>query len=164
MKIQKVFTSCLSTLLFCFVVTAQAAPPNDKQANVQIDNAINTHYASADINTAEKKLLDLIKACGTTCSRTVVGRAWMYVGIVRGSGRDDVAGAQEAFRQAKAADPAVKLDDLFATDLVKRVFEQTTPSADGTMPLMEDIRERAAQPEVVSSIRCSLQATEVETQ
>jgi hypothetical protein len=97
----------------------------------------------------------------------VIARAWMYVGIVRGSGRDDAAAAQEAFRAAKAADPAVKLDDLFATDLVKRIFDQTpaTPAtgADG-MPLLGDIRDRAGQPDPVTSMVCSLEAMEVETQ
>lgn len=164
MKFPKVFATCSSLLLIvCSVLSAGAAPPNDQQANQQIDNAINTHYASADIDAAEKKLLDLIKACGTSCSPAVIGRAWMYVGIVRGSGRDDVTGAQDAFRAAKAADPNVKLDDLFATDLVKRVFEQTTASGE-PMPLMDDMRQRAAQPETTSNIRCSLQANEVETQ
>ncbi len=162
MKLKKVLTTgLLSLLLLCWALPSSAAL-TDTQANQQIDNAINTHYASADIDAAEKKLLEVIKACGTTCSAKVMARAWMYVGIVRGSGRDDVTGAQEAFRAAKAADGAVKLDELFATDLVKRIFAQTTAS--GAMPLMDDIRDRASQPEAVSGITCSLEATEVETQ
>jgi hypothetical protein len=162
MKLHQVVPALLLSLaLHCLALTASAALTNE-QANKQIDDAINTHYASADINLAEKKLLEVVKACASTCSRGVVARAWMYVGIVRGSGRDDAAAAQEAFRAAKAADPAVKLDDLFATDLVKRIFAQTP--AGGDMPLMGDIRDRAAQPVEVTAIRCSLEATEVETQ
>lgn len=164
MNVQKVFTACLSTLLSISLVLSAHAAPTDAEANEQIDNAINRHYAAADIGTAEQKLLDLIKSCTGQCSQGVLGRAWMYVGIVRGSGRDDVAGAQEAFRAAKAADPAVKLDAMLATDLVKRLFAQTTASPGDAMPLMDDIRERAAQPEVTSNIRCSLDAVEVETQ
>jgi hypothetical protein len=166
MKLHQVVTaSILILLLHCLAADASAALNND-QANQQIDNAINTNYASADIDLAEKKLLGVIKACAKVCSPTVLGRAWMYVGIVRGSGRDDLPGAQEAFRAAKAADPAVKLDELFATDLVKKAFEQiAAPAATGgDMPLMGDIRNRAGQAEAVTSIRCSLEATEVETQ
>jgi hypothetical protein len=162
MKLKKVLTTALlSLLLLCWAPPSRAAL-TDSQATQQINGAINTHYASADIDAAEKKLLEVIKACGTSCSPTVMALAWMYVGIVRGSGRDDVNGAQEAFRAAKAADGAVKLDELFATDLVKRLFAQTTTS--GAMPMMEDIRDRASQPEVVSGISCTLEATEVETQ
>ncbi len=156
-------------LVLSFVsLDARAAAMNDAKANKQIDDAINNHYASADIDKAEKKLMEVIKACGSKCSPTVTARAWMYVGIVRGSGRDDAAAAAEAFKTAKAADPNVKLDDLFATDLVKRVFEQaagpTPATAAAPMPLMEDIKSRGALPEEVTSITCSLQVTEIETQ
>jgi hypothetical protein len=160
--------------LFLFLVLsflsldARAAAMNDAKANKQIDDAINNHYASADIDKAEKKLLDVIKACTSKCSATVTARAWMYVGIVRGSGRDDAAAATEAFKAAKAADPNVKLDELFATDLVKRVFEQaagpTPAAAAAPMPLMDDIKSRGTLPEEVTSIACSLHVTEIETQ
>jgi len=163
MKLKKVLTTGLLSLMLLLRAVPSSAALTDSQATQQINNAINTHYASADIDAAEKKLLEVIKGCGTSCSASVIATAWMYVGIVRGSGRDDVTGAQEAFRAAKTADSAVKLDELFATDLVKRIFAQTTASA-GAMPLMEDIRDRAAQPEVVSGITCSLEAAEVETQ
>src|SRR5690242_4185049 len=95
--------------LFAFLVLsfvcldARAAAMNDTKANKQIDDAINHHYASADIDKAEKKLLEVIKACASKCSASVTARAWMYVGIVRGSGRDDAAAAAEAFKTAKAA-------------------------------------------------------------
>jgi len=165
---QAVAAALLTFLINTLSQSASAAAPTNEQANQQIDNAINTHYASADIDLAEKKLLEIIKACGTSCSPAVRGRAWMYVGIVRGSGRDDVAGAQEAFKAAKAADPNVKLDDLFATDLVKKVFAQTPGPAGAAgaaaMPLMGDMQNRVGQAPEVTSIQCSLQVTEVETQ
>lgn len=166
MKLEQVVTATfLSLALFCMATRASAAPTNE-QANAQIDNAINSHYASADIARAEKKLLELIKSCTGSCAPAVIARAWMYVGIVRGSGRDDLVGAREAFAAAKAADPAVKLDDLFATDLVKRAFAETpapTTGADG-MPLLGDIRDRAGQEPDASSTVCSLDVSEVETQ
>jgi hypothetical protein len=162
MKIPKVVTALLLLLAIHLSPLDAAAALTDQQANQQIDNAINTHYASADIDLAEKKLLDVIKACASACSPNVVARAWMYVGIVRGSGRDDVVGAGQAFSAAKAADPAVQLDELFATDLVKRVFAETPgPAGAG---LMGDMKNRAATPEAVSAVSCSLTASEVETQ
>ncbi|HTV20676.1 MAG TPA: hypothetical protein VMG12_18460, partial [Polyangiaceae bacterium] len=125
MKLPQLVSAFVLLLLLQLVALNASAALTDQKANQQIDNAINTHYASADIDLAEKKLLEVVKACLGSCSPTVLARAWMYVGIVRGSGRDDVKGAGEAFRAAKAADPKVQLDELFATDLVKRVFAQT---------------------------------------
>ena len=165
MKLPQVVTAALLLLVLYFSAPDARAALTDQQANQQIDNAINTHYASADIDLAEKKLLDVIKACTGSCSPTVVARAWMYVGIVRGSGRDDVTGAGAAFQSAKAADPRVQLDDLFATELVKRVFAQTpAPAAAGDPALMGDIRERVGAQESVSAIICSLDVIEVETE
>jgi hypothetical protein len=165
MKLHQVVSAFLLVALHLLAFDAGAAL-TDQQANQQIDNAINTHYASADIDLAEKKLLDVIKACTNSCSPAIVARAWMYVGIVRGSGRDDVTGATQAFQSAKAADPAVQLDELFATDMVKKVFGQTpAPAASGdNKPLMGDIRDRAGTQPAVSAIVCSLDVTEVETQ
>lgn len=151
------------TVVSSLVTPAGAAPLTNEQANQQIDNAINTHYASADIDVAERKLLEIIKNCASSCSPAVLARGWMYVGIVRGGGRDDVKGAQEAFRTAKGLDPNVKLDEPFATDLVKRTFEQTAAGG-GDMPLMGDIRTRVERPVGASSITCSLQVAEVETE
>ncbi|MEO8179725.1 MAG: hypothetical protein ABI895_12900 [Deltaproteobacteria bacterium] len=169
MKLHQAVSASLFPLLltlFSLLCLDARAAAGDVKASQQIDDAVNNHYASADIDVAEKKLLSVIKACTTNCSPSVLARAWMYVGIVRGSGRDDAAGAAEAFKAAKTADPAVKLDDLFATDLVKRVFSQIAAPAGsaGPMPLMEDIKNRAALPEEVTAITCSLQVTEIETQ
>jgi hypothetical protein len=166
MKLPQVVSAFRLLLAFHFLALDAGAALTDQQATQQIDNAINTHYASADIDLAEKKLLEVIKACTGACSPGVVARAWMYVGIVRGSGRDDVTGATQAFQSAKAADPSVQLDELFATDLVKKVFAQTpAPAAGGdNMPLMGDIRDRAGTQPAVSAIICSLEVNEVETQ
>ncbi|HVZ32393.1 MAG TPA: EB domain-containing protein [Polyangiaceae bacterium] len=181
MKLHQAVAAAFLVLFVPFFAALLVAAPasaasGDAKATRQIDDAINTNYASADIDLAEKKLLDVIKNCATACSPSVVARAWMYVGIVRGSGRDDSAGAQAAFASAKAADPNVKLDDLFATDLVKKVFALTTPGGAGAaaaggptaagapMPLMDDIKNRAQQPPEVTAITCSLKPGEVETQ
>lgn len=154
----------LSLIALTCLASPARAELTDAQANRQIDGAINTQYASADIDLAEKSLLGIVERCKGSCSQAVIARAWMYVGIVRGSGRDDVAGATQAFTRAKTADPNVKLDELFATDVVKKVFEQVQVPEGETMPLMEDIRDRAGDEVEVSSIECSLNVTEVETQ
>jgi hypothetical protein len=155
-----------AALLFVTFLSALnlSAAPTDAEANKQIDSAINTHYAGADIAKAEKTLLDLIAACQNQCAPTTLARAWMYVGIVRGSGKDDIAGAQKAFSAAKRLDPNVKLDDLFATELVKRVFQQTTAAATGEMPLIGEIQARAGEEPPVSNISCTPTVSEVETQ
>lgn len=160
------FTSAViaSALLLAvpgFAPSAQAAPTND-EALSQIDAAINTHYASAALDKAEQALMGIIESCGQICAVTVTSRAWMYIGIVRGSGRDDLSGAASAFGKAKSLDPSIALDELFATDLVKGVFEQTR--AEEQLPLMNDMRNRAEQSEAVSEILCSLTVSEVETE
>jgi hypothetical protein len=58
----------------------------------------------------------------------------------------------------------VKLDDLFATELVKRVFQQTTPAGAGEMPLIGEIQARAGEEPTVSNITCTPTVSEVETQ
>ncbi len=47
----------------------------------------------------------------------------MYVGIVRGSGKNDQAGAKEAFQKALGTDPTVKLDTQLATPETQKTFE-----------------------------------------
>jgi hypothetical protein len=165
MKLPPVVSAFLLVALSLLALDAAAAI-TDQQANKRIEDAINHNYASADIDVAEKKLMDVIKACTGSCSPAVVARAWMYVGIVRGGGRDDATGATQAFQSAKAADPAVQLDDLFATDMVRKVFAQTAAPGAGRsdMPLMGDIRDRASAPPAVTAISCSIDVTEVETQ
>lgn len=166
MKLHPLVSAFVLFLVVHLAAFDASAALTDQQANQQIDNAINRHYASADIDLAEKKLLDVIKSCLGSCTPTVLARAWMYVGIVRGSGRDDVKGAGEAFRAAKAADPGVQLDELFATDLVKRVFAQTAApgGAVGDTGLTGEMRERASAPTDVSGIVCSIEVNEVQTE
>jgi hypothetical protein len=48
----------------------------------------------------------------------------MYVGLVRGSGKKDQAGAREAFKKALETDPAVTLDVELATPETKETFQQ----------------------------------------
>src|SRR5262249_45168088 len=53
------------------------------------------------------------------------------IGVVRGSGRQDMPGTKEAFAQALALDPNVKLDDALATPAVKQAFDASGGSSAG---------------------------------
>ncbi len=109
----------------CLVLVAlplKAQYTRDNAANKKIDEAINLHYVATDFEKAEGVLLGTINACGDKCSPQVFGRAWMYVGIVRGSGKNNQPGAKEAFQKAAAADPNVKLDMVLATPETQATF------------------------------------------
>jgi hypothetical protein len=122
----------LSLRLLCLLLTlalpASAQFTRDNAANKKIDEAINEHYLATDFDKAEGVLTGTVTACGDKCSPQVIARAWMYVGIVRGSGRNDLAGAKEAFQKAIATDPQVKLDTALATPETQKAFD----SAGGT--------------------------------
>jgi hypothetical protein len=129
---RRLLAALLIAFAFSFIPNA-LAQSLDKSANEKIDEAINEHYLATDFKKSEGVLLGTIKACGTQCTPATVARAWMYVGIVRGSGRKDQAGAREAFSKALAVDPNVKLDEGLATDQTKASFEAALASA-GSKP------------------------------
>ena len=109
-------------LLMLVAGPAFAQYTRDTAANKKIDEAINTHYVATDFEKAEGVLLGTINACGDKCSPQTMGKAWMYVGIVRGSGKNNQAGAKEAFQKALAADPTTKLDTVLATPETQATF------------------------------------------
>jgi hypothetical protein len=109
---------------FAFLAATAYGAPRDAAANKKIDEAINTHYLATDFDKAEAVLTGTINACGSQCSASVVAKAWMYVGIVRGSGKNDMKGAKEAFQKAVAADPKIALDDALATPETKKAFAE----------------------------------------
>jgi hypothetical protein len=114
-------------LLFIALLTLVSLPVSaqytrDTAANKKIDEAVNQHYVSTDFEKAEGVLLGTINACADKCSPGVFARAWMYVGIVRGSGKNNQPGAKEAFQKAAAADPNVKLDMVLATPETQATF------------------------------------------
>lgn len=111
-----------------FAATALAAP-RDNAATKKIDEAINQHYLATEFDKAEAILTGTIKACGDKCSPAVIAKAWMYVGIVRGSGKSDIAGATDAFKTALSIDPKVTLDFALATDDTKQAFADAAGSA-----------------------------------
>ena len=112
---------CLALFTF-FTLPAFAQYTRDDAATKKIDEAINEHYLATDFDKAEQVLTGTINACGDKCSPAVIGKAWMYVGIVRGSGKNDQAGAKEAFQKALGSDPATKLDTQLATPETQKTF------------------------------------------
>jgi hypothetical protein len=112
---------CLALITF-FTLPAAAQFTRDNAASKKIDEAINEHYLATDFDKAESVLTGTINACGDKCSPGVIAKAWMYVGIVRGSGKNDQNGAKDAFQKALAADPGVKLDTQLATPETQTTF------------------------------------------
>ena len=120
----RLIVSISSALLFATLSFGASAAPKDTAANAKIEEAINVHYLATDFAKAEGQLLGVVKACGKDgCSPAIVGRAWMYIGLVRGSGKNDLAGARDAFNKAKAADGTTALDKALATPEVQGEFD-----------------------------------------
>ncbi|MEI9954595.1 MAG: hypothetical protein WDO74_37905 [Pseudomonadota bacterium] len=105
-----------------FTLPAFAQYTRDNAASKKIDEAINEHYLATDFDKAEQVLTGTVTACADKCSPPVIAKAWMYVGIVRGSGKNDQAGAKEAFQKALASDPTIKLDVQLATPETQKTF------------------------------------------
>jgi len=111
-----------------FAVPAIAQYSRDASASQKIDEAINNHYLMMDLDKAEDLLVGTVSACEDKCSPGTKAKVWMYVGIVRGSGKQDQAGAADAFAQAKALDPNVALDNDLASEETKSTFASSSGS------------------------------------
>jgi hypothetical protein len=102
----------------------------DEAANKKIRQAIDVHYLATEFDKAEAVLTGTITACAEKCSPQLLAKAWMYVGIVRGSAKNDTAGAKEAFAKAKALDPKVKLDAELTTPEIQKAFAEVAGGAE----------------------------------
>jgi len=118
-------------LLFASFAFSAFASPKDGAAMKKIDEAINVHYLATEFDKAEAQLLGVIKACGKDCSPNVIAKAYMYVGLVRGSGKQNMAAAREAFEKAKASDAAITLDAALATPEVQAEFNKAKAGGGG---------------------------------
>ncbi len=116
----------LCILILALASSTATAAPLDKSANGKIDEAINVHYLSTNFDKAEGLLLGTLKACGDRCSNGVKARAWMYIGIVRGAGKQDMDGAAAAFMEALTLDSNTKLDVDLSTPELKQLFEESS--------------------------------------
>ena len=159
--VRQKLTSVLLLLGLVLSSTFAFAAPRDKAAQKKIEEAIYTDFLNTDFDGAEGLLLGTIRACEDKCSPGLVAKAWMYVGVIRGSGRNDIPGATEAFTTALGIDPNVALDNEIATDPVKAAFAKVkgggAPAAVATAP--------ATSPPAAagSSFTCAPSPTEIET-
>lgn len=103
--------------------------PRDRSAREKIDEAVADHYLKMNFGQAEEQLLGVVKACEDKCRPATLARAWMYVGVVRGSGKGDQHAALEAFETALRHDPQVALDDGLATPATQATFKSAKKSA-----------------------------------
>jgi hypothetical protein len=156
----------LLALALVLISFASFAAPRDKAALKKIDEAINTHYLTTDFDKAESVLLGTVQACADKCSPEVLGKAWMYVGLVRGSGKENQETALEAFRNALAQDPSVTLDEGLATPAAKETFAKAkaaAPSAPVAPPTTPAAPVAPAVAPAQGGLQCSLNTREVET-
>ncbi len=157
----------LSLRLLCLLLTlalpASAQFTRDNAANKKIDEAINEHYLATDFDKAEGVLTGTVTACGDKCSPQVIARAWMYVGIVRGSGKNDQAGAKEAFEKAIATDPQVKLDSALATPETQKTFDGLGGSGAAAAAPVAVAAAAGGEEEGPGGMKCTPDAMEIET-
>jgi hypothetical protein len=156
-------------LLTLFALPAWGQYTRDNAANKKIDEAVNEHYLATNFDKAEGVLTGTIQACGEKCSPQVLARAWMYVGIVRGSGKNDQGGAKDAFQKAIAADPKVKLDAALATPETQKSFNDAGGSGTAAAPAPTPAEEEKEEPEDATGaapagdLECTPEAREIET-
>lgn len=165
-------SSFLSSLALAWALliapAALAQYTRDTSANKKIDEAVNMHYLATDFDKAEGVLLGTVRACEDKCSPQTLARAWMYVGIIRGSGRNDISGAKEAFQSALALDPNVRLDAALATAETQAAFNEVAGSGPVT-PAAPPPAQVPAEPEDVAAVPsgeglfCTPDVPEIET-
>jgi hypothetical protein len=163
----------LHRLLCIALLTLIALPAfgqytRDTAAKKKIDEAINQHYVATDFEKAEGVLLGTINACADKCSPAVFASAWMYVGIVRGSGKSNQAGAKEAFQKAVAADPSVKLDTVLATPETQATFAAVSgggaaAAPEPAEPEPAEVAPAPAAPAAEGGLACTPAVSEIET-
>lgn len=139
---------------------ASAQFTRDSSANGKIDEAINQHYLMMELDKAEGLLTGTVAACEDKCSPQTKAKAWMYVGIVRGSGKNDQAGASEAFKTAKSLDPGVALDESLATPETKATFDALggSPSAPA-----KSVAAPVVAGEIPGDMLCTPDDTDIQT-
>jgi hypothetical protein len=167
--VQQSFLSLIVlALALLFPQLASAQYTRDAAANRKVDEAINMHYLATDFDKAEGVLMGTVKACEDKCSPQTLARAWMYIGIVRGSGKSNIGGAKEAFQSAVALDASVKLDVALATAETQAAFNETAGGGGGAAeapapPLAGGGDEEPGETPDGEGLNCTPTTAEVET-
>jgi hypothetical protein len=163
--ILRFFPVALACLLFSLPARGQYT--RDEAANKKIRQAIDVHYLQTEFEKAEGVLTGTIAACAEKCSPQLLARAWMYVGVVRGSALNNMAGAKEAFAKAKALDPKVKLDAELATPETQKAFAEVPGGAEAAPEPAPEAPaaapEAAAPAGEAAALECTPNVMEVET-
>jgi hypothetical protein len=127
-RFQRRVLAIIAGALLCGAQPAAAQYTRDRSANERINKAVADHYLQMNFGQAEEQLLGVVKACEDKCRPATIARAWMYVGVVRGSGKGDQHSAKQAFDTAVGQDPGVELDEALATPETKVTFEASRKS------------------------------------
>lgn len=138
-RVLALVASALALVSLLHAGEASAQFTRDRSAKERINKAVAEHYLQMNFGQAEETLLGVVKACEDKCRPATIARAWMYVGVVRGSGKSDQHSAKEAFETALGHDPAVELDEALATPETKKTFEavrKTRPEGGRRVPLI----------------------------
>lgn len=114
---------CLSLLFLVFFAAPAWAGANDAPAKKAMTEAMDEYAKSKDTDKADGALLEAISVCGSDCSPSLLARAWMYIGLVRGNGAKDWETAREAFSVALGFDPKVELDPRFFSPTAQALFD-----------------------------------------
>lgn len=158
MKTRVIHRIVAACVVACFSLPALGQFSRDGSANQKIDEAVNNQYLMMELDKAESMLKNVVSTCEKQCSPQVLARAWMYVGIVRGSGKNDLGGASEAFATSQSLDPQVQLD----RDLASPETQATFDSLKGTAPPPTTTAAAAPPPvlaagEIPGDMNCDLQ-------
>ncbi len=140
----------LAILVIGLFAVPSPAQSGDAATKTKIDEAINNHYLMMQLDKAEQDLVSAAECAD--CSSEVRARAWMYVGIVRGSGKSDQAGAAEAFAAAKGLDPNVQLDADLASDDTRATFASAAGAAPAELPADEPLPEASVPTASTSAV------------
>ena len=145
------FLALVVLLVSTTALAEPAAPAPPSELGAKIEQVFQEHYLATEFEAAENGLLALIQACDASCSRADLASAWMYIGIVRGGGRQDAEGAKQAFEQARVLDPKVQLDVSVANPDTARLFVAAGGKVSGVAP--EPPPEAADEPRPEAELR-----------
>jgi hypothetical protein len=106
-----------------WVVPAWAGPKEDAASRRAIAAAMEDYAKTKDADAADGALLEAISVCGKDCRAAVLAQAWMYIGVVKGGGKNDWDTAREAFSVALGFDDKVALDPRFFNPTAQALFD-----------------------------------------
>jgi hypothetical protein len=104
---------------------AQGTYEHDQKAIRRLEEALFRPRLSVDLDQMLRDVLAASEHCEDRCSRAMQAKIWMYAGLVLGSGRRDLKGAQCAFEVAFQWEPDVAVERDLASEEVSGVFART---------------------------------------